>query len=348
MIRAAHTGRVSVRDRLLAVFVAICWGLNFPATAIALQHFPPFLMGALRFTLIAIPTLLLVPRPKVPLRWLIGTGLGLGVLQFAFLYVGMVAGMPSGLASLVLQASAPFTVIIAAVALRERLSARQLAGILLAVGGLAVIAVHRAQYASLLPVILTLCAALGWAIGNICSRQAGAPSPFRLTLWMSVVPPIPLLIMSLIFEGPVRISQTMITVITPQALPAVFGLLYIVLIATLIGYGLWNGLLARHPSSEVAPFSMLVPIVGVASSWVAFGERAEPVVIIAGLAVIGGVLWASRKGRLRGVPDPVPVPAPLGSGHGRLLSRGLPAVRAVHQESVDGPGGGRTGPAATE
>lgn len=333
---------------MLAVFVAVCWGLNFPATAIALQHFPPFLMGSLRFALIAVPTLLLVPRPKVPLRWLVGTGLGLGVLQFAFLYVGMAAGMPSGLASLVLQASAPFTVIIAAVALRERLSGRQVAGILVAVGGLAVIAVHRAQYASLLPVILTLCAAVGWAIGNICSRQAAAPSPFRLTLWMSVVPPVPLLIMSMIFEGPARIGQTMTTVITPQALPAVFGLLYIVLIATLIGYVLWNGLLARYPSSEVAPFSMLVPIVGVASSWFAFGEQVEPVVIIAGLTVIGGVLWASRKGRLRGVPEPVSTEAPLGSGHGRLLPRRLPAVRAVHPEPVDRTRRRRAGTTATD
>lgn len=308
-VRSPQTGRVSVRDRLLAVLVAVCWGFNFPATAFALQHFPPFLMGSLRFTLIAIPTLLLVPRPKVPLRWLIGTGVGLGALQFAFLYVGMAAGMPSGLASLVLQASAPFTVIIAGVALRERLSARQVIGVLIAVAGLAAIAVHRAQYAALLPVILTLCAALGWAIGNICSRQAATTEPFRLTLWTSIVPPIPLLILSLIFEGPAKIGETMITVATPAALPSVLGLLYIVVIATLIGYGLWNNLLSRHRSSEVAPFSMLVPIVGVASSWLAFGEQVEPLVIIAGVAVIAGVWFASRKGRVRAVPELDRVPS---------------------------------------
>jgi O-acetylserine/cysteine efflux transporter len=124
-----------------------------------------------------------------------------------------------------------------------------------------------------------------------------------------MVPPIPLLIMSLIFEGPAKISQTMITVATPAALPSVLGLLYIVLIATLIGYGLWNNLLSRHRSSEVAPFSMLVPIVGVASSWLAFGEQVEPLVIIAGAAVIAGVWFASRKGRVRAVPEVDRVPA---------------------------------------
>lgn len=304
---------MSVRDRLLAALVALCWGINFPATALALQHFPPFLLAALRFTLIAVPTLLLVPRPRVPVRWLIGTGLGLGLLQFTFLYVGMAAGMPSGLASLVLQASAPFTVIIAAVALRERLSRRQVIGVLVAVAGLTAIALYRGQLASPVPVLLTLLAALGWAIGNICSRQAAPSEPFRFTLWTSVVPPVPLLILALIFEGPERIGEAMITVPSPAALPAVFGLLYVVLIATLIGYGLWNNLLSRHRSSEVAPFSMLVPIVGVASSWLAFGERVEPVVIIAGAAVIGGVWFASRRRRIRALPEPEPAPTHLES-----------------------------------
>ena len=101
---------MSSRDRLLALLVPVLWGLNFPATAYALQHYPPMLAAALRFTLLAIPTLLFVPRPKIRLRWLIGTGVGLGILQFGFLYVGMVAGLPSGQASVLLQASAPFTV----------------------------------------------------------------------------------------------------------------------------------------------------------------------------------------------------------------------------------------------
>ena len=171
-----------LRHRLLAVFVAVCWGVNFPATALALEHFPPLFMVALRFTLIAVPTLLLVPRPAVPLRWLLGVGLGTGTMQFAFLYLGMAAGMPSGLASLVLQASAPLTVVLAGVWLRERITGRQAVGIAVAVLGLAAIALHRSQVAALLPVVLTLCGALGWAIGNVSTRKAQAPNALHLTL----------------------------------------------------------------------------------------------------------------------------------------------------------------------
>ena len=290
------------RDRLLALLVAVCWGLNFPATALALQHFPPLLMVALRFGILAIPTLIFVPRPQVKLRWLIGTGLGIGLLQFAFLYLGMAAGMPAGLASLVLQASAPSTVVLAGVFLAERITRQQVVGVLLSVAGLGAIALHRGETAALLPVVLTLAGALGWAIGNLCSRRAAAPNPFHLTLWMSVIPPIPMLAVSLLVEGPQRIATSLATAFTPQALPALFGLLYIIVIATVLGYGIWNSLLARYPSSSVAPFSMLVPIVGVLSSWAMFGERIDAIEAVAGAAVLAGVLIGSLRLRVEN-PD---------------------------------------------
>jgi O-acetylserine/cysteine efflux transporter len=292
-----HDGNMTLRDRLLAALVAVCWGVNFPATALALEHFPPLFLVALRFALVAIPTLMFVPRPKVPVRWLVGVGLGIGVIQFAFLYLGMAAGMPSGLASLVLQASAPLTVLIAGVWLREKITPRQGVGIAIAVLGLAAIAVHRSQAAALLPVVLTLCGALGWAIGNVCSRKAKAPNALHLTLWMSVVPPIPMLALALVVEGPVLIGESLATAFTMEALPSVLGLLYVVIIATIVGYGIWNGLMSRYPSSVVAPFSMLVPVVGVLASWVAFGELIDAVEFSAGLAVVGGVLIASSVSR---------------------------------------------------
>jgi len=300
-----------LRDRLLALLVAVCWGVNFPVTAIALEHFPPLFLVALRFALIAIPTLIFIPRPKIKLVWLFGVGLGIGTVQFALLYLSMTVGMPSGLASIVLQASAPFTVIIAAIWLRERISSRQAAGIAIAVLGLAAIAVHRAQVAALLPVVLALCAALGWAIGNVSTRKAQAPNALHLTLWMSVIPPIPMFVISWFVEGPERIGTSLTTAFTLEALPSVLALLYLILIATLLGYGIWTGLLAKYPSSTVAPFSMLVPVIGVFSAWVAFGETIDLVELVAGAAVVLGVLVASYTRRRRIAETglaPVPVP----------------------------------------
>lgn len=281
------------RDRGLVLLVPVLWGLNFPATALMLTHYPPTLAATVRFVLLAVPAMLFVPFPQVRLRWLVGTALGLGVMQFSFLYLGMAAGMPAGLASLVLQASAPFTILLAAGFLGERLTPLRLAGIGLAVLGLAIIGASRAQSAALLPVLLTLMAALGWAIGNICSRLARAPKPLQLTMWMSIVPPIPLFLLSLLMEGP-RILPTLSGAFTVAAMPANLGLLYIIVFATVVGYGIWNTLMSRYPASEVAPWSMLVPIVGVASSWALLGERPQPVELAAGLLVIAGVIVASR------------------------------------------------------
>src|SRR5437764_12209704 len=126
------------RDRLLAVLVAVLWGLNFLAIHATLGQFPPVFAGALRFAVIAVPTILFVPWPKVKVRYLLGYGLGFGTAQFAFLYIAMANGMPTGLASLVLQASAPFTVLLGSVFLGERVTPGQLGGTGLAVGALAV------------------------------------------------------------------------------------------------------------------------------------------------------------------------------------------------------------------
>lgn len=289
-----------LRDRLLALVVVVCWGLNFPAIHLSLDQFPPFFLVAIRFALLAVPTLLFVPRPQVPLRWLLGYGLGFGVLQFAFLYLAMDSGMPTGLASLVLQSSAPFTVLIAAAWLREHVSRRQAIGIGVAVTGLAGIAVLRAiggAEAGLLPVVLTLCGGLGWAFGNVCSRQARPQQPMSFMLWMSVVPPLPMLALSLIVDGPAAIGHSLTTLNTSTAAWALAGLAYTVLVATVVGSGLWTTLLARHPSHVVAPFSLLVPVVGFAASWLAFDEQPVPVELALGAVIIAGVLYASAPAR---------------------------------------------------
>jgi O-acetylserine/cysteine efflux transporter len=302
-----------LRDRLLAIVVAVLWGLNFPAIHLSLEQFPPFFLVALRFALIAVPTLLLVPRPQAPVRWLIGYGVGFGALQFAFLYLAMDTGMPTGLASLVLQASAPFTVLLGAVWLRERISARQAIGVAVAICGLGGIAALRAgdgASAGLLPVVLTLCGGLGWAFGNVSSRQAHPDSPMRFMLWMSVVPPLPMLALSLVVDGPAAIGRSLTTLGTPVAAWALAGLAFTVLIATIVGSGIWTTLLSRHPSGVVAPFSMLVPVVGIGASWLIFDERPAAGELALGAVIVAGVLVATRPPRRRTAPAPEAAPAP--------------------------------------
>jgi O-acetylserine/cysteine efflux transporter len=297
---------VTARDRLLAAVVAVLWGANFLAIHVGLEHYPPLLLAGLRFAVLAIPTVLLVPRPRVPLRWLIGYGLGFGTVQFLFLFVAMDVGMPTGLASLVLQASAPFTVLLGAVLLRERMSARQVVGTTLAVVGLLAIAMAQAQAAALIPLVLTLVGALGWAFGNLAARLADPPNPLHLTLWMSVVPPIPLLAASLLTEGPAADWASLRAAVTLEGVPGVLAIAYLAILATVLGSGIWTTLMRRYPAGVVAPYSLLVPVVGIALAAAALGERPSAVELVAGVVIVGGVLL--------GTPRPVSAPVTVDVG----------------------------------
>ena len=289
---------MTLRHRLLTCFVAVLWGGNFLAIHVGLEHFPPLFLAALRFAVLAVPAVLLVPRPQVPLRWLLAYGIGFGTVQFVFLFIAMDIGMPTGLASLVLQASAPFTVLLGVLLLRERISARQAIGIGLAVLGLAAIAVARAQMAALLPVLLTLLGALGWAFGNLAGRLAAAPNPLHFTLWMSIVPPVPLLLMSWIMEGPAAGWAALQAAVTLEGLPGVLAVGYIAVLATAVGTGIWTGLMRRYPAGVVAPYSLLVPVVGMGLAAAVLGERPTIVELVAAAVIVGGVLL--------GTPRPAP------------------------------------------
>ncbi|MEU4651548.1 EamA family transporter [Nocardia fluminea] len=300
------------RDRLLGLTVVVLWGLNFLAIRVGLDHFPPFFFVALRFAVIAIPVLIFVPRPAVRTRWLLLYGTGFGILQFAFLFTAMRTGMPTGLASLVLQSSAPFTVVLGAVLLRERLRPVQVAGLAVAVSGMVIIGADRMAGATLLPVLLTLAGGLGWAFGNIGARQAGADSPgynpLHLTLWMSVVPVFPMLALSMAVEGPGTGFRAIGASFSADGLPALGAVAYIAVLATVCGSGLWTYLMSRYPAGTVAPLSLLVPVVGIAAAWVVLDEQPSVAALAGGAVVIAGAFAATTGRGLPKAPSPALAP----------------------------------------
>lgn len=298
--------RVNTRDRLIGLTVAVLWGLNFLAIRVGLDHFPPFFFAGFRFLVIAVPVVLFVRRPNVPLKWLLLYGFGFGFLQFAFLFAAMNAGMPTGLASLVLQSSAPFTIVLGALLLRENVTRRQILGITVAIAGMALIGYDRSQAASLIPVVLTLLAGLGWAFGNLGNRLAKSTEPMRLMLWMCVVPPIPMLILSAAAEGPMTGLHALGSSFSADGWPGLVGLAYIVLLGTIAGSGLWTILISRHPAGIVAPFSLLVPVVGIAGAWIFLDETPSALSLIGAAVVIAGCLGGMATRR-----TPAPLAEPL-------------------------------------
>src|SRR5919204_267032 len=199
---------MSRRHTALAVVIAAVWGVNFVVIHAGLQHFPPLLFSALRFTFVALPAVFFVGRPGVRWYWVVAVGGSLGVVSFGLLFVGIDQGMPAGLSSLVLQAQVIFTVAFAAVALGERPRRAQLVGAAIALAGLAAIATDRAASAPIVPFVLVIGAAAAWGVANVCTRVAQPPDGLALMVWASLVAPLPLLALSFAFDGPHAIGST--------------------------------------------------------------------------------------------------------------------------------------------
>ncbi|MFN9529473.1 MAG: EamA family transporter [Pseudomonadaceae bacterium] len=282
------------KDLLLALLVIIVWGLNFVVIKVGLHGMPPMLMGALRFMLAAFPAILFVRRPQVPLRWMLAYGMTISLGQFAFLFYAMYVGMPAGLASLVLQSQAFFTLFFAALFLGERLRGSNLFGLLVAAGGLVLIGLQGGQAMTLAGFALTIAAASMWALGNVVTRKLGKVNLVGLVVWGSLIPPLPFLALSLWLEGPELISQSLRTL----SLDSLLVLAYLAFGATILGYGLWSRLLSRYPASQVAPFSLLVPVVGISSSALLLGERLGGLQMVGVALVMAGLLINVWGGRL--------------------------------------------------
>jgi len=267
--------------------VLLVWGVNFVVIKVGLRGVPPMLLGALRFLLAAFPAVLLVPRPRLPLRWLVAYGATIGLGQFAFLFTAMHVGMPAGLASLVLQAQAFFTLLFAAVFLGERWHLHNLAGLVLAAGGLALLgAAGGPARVPPLGFALTLCAAACWALGNVVTKRAGSVNLLGLVVWGALVPPIPFLALSLALDGPARVLGALAGLDGS----ALFAVAYLAWGATLVGYTLWGRLLSRHPTHRIAPLSLLVPVVGLASAALLLGEGLSARQALGGALVMAGLL----------------------------------------------------------
>jgi O-acetylserine/cysteine efflux transporter len=292
---------VRPRHLALAVGLAAVWGFNFVVMQVGLRHFPPLLYAGLRFAMAAFPALLIVGRPGVPWRWVAGVAATIGVGQFGLLLVGMRAGMPAGLTSLVLQMQALFTVLFAVTLLGERLTARRVLGLAVAFGGLALVAYDFGGSGPIGAFALCVAAAAAWGLGNVIQRRGAPPDAFRFTVWVSALSAPPLLLLSLWLEGTPALAAP---------LEGRLSLVYVAFVSTLGGFGLWGWLLHRYDASTVAPYTLLVPVFGMSSAALVTGEPLTWVKLVAAALIIPGVLYAGTRPRRATEPLRQPSPRP--------------------------------------
>ena len=280
-------------DILLTLAVVVIWGANFVVMKVGLEVLPPLLFTFLRFLFAALPLVLFVRRPAVPLRLIAAYGLAQFAIQFAMLFGGMKLGMPAGLSSLVIQLQAFFTIALAALMLGERPRAAQLAGAAIALAGMGLVAIHIESKTTLVGLAMVIAGGVSWAFGNIYTKRialhaqaSGAKvEALQIVAWGSLVAVPPLALMSLAVEGPDVIRSALAAIDWRIAAAVLFN----AYATTIFGFGAWSVLMRRYPTATVAPFTLLVPIVGMGSAAIFLGETMHWWAIAAGALVLAGL-----------------------------------------------------------
>jgi O-acetylserine/cysteine efflux transporter len=285
-------------DVCIAVLVAVVWGSGFVASRLALDELSPALMTAMRFAIAAVPCLL-VRRPKVSWAVLTAISSTLFLGQFLAQSWAIAHSVPIGLASVIVQSQALFTVAFAALAFGEFPTRLQIAGIGIAAIGLLMICGTIGFDFSVGAFAVLMISPVSFAIGNLLLRRARDVPMFDLFAWLCLVPPLPLLALAFAVDGP---STTWHSLLHMSA-TGWTSMIFIGAISTCIAYWLWGRLLRDYPAAQVVPFALLVPFVGSAASSAVFGETFGPLRLAGMVTVVGGIAVMLLSKRAQIVPE---------------------------------------------
>jgi O-acetylserine/cysteine efflux transporter len=287
-----HT--MTLTDIFIALGVVTIWGVNFVVIKIGLQELPPILFSALRFLFAALPLVFFVKRPQTSMRLVLVYGLFQFAIQFTLLFTGIKLGLPAGLASLVIQLQAFFTIGLAVLMLGERPKGVQLLGALVAFCGMALVALHLEGKATLIGFVLVVLAGVCWASANIATKKMGQVNALSLVVWGALVATPPLLLASWIVEG----GAAWQLAASSFSMKSLLTVLFQAYPNTILGFGIWSMLMRKYPSATVAPFSLLVPVAGMLSAAIVLGESLQWWKLAAGALVLGGLALSQFGARL--------------------------------------------------
>lgn len=278
---------MKARHLLLAIAITAIWGANFSVIKLGLTSVDPFILAGIRFTLCALPAIFFIPKPDVPWRYIMGYGLVFGIGLWGVVNLGIQSGLSAGIASLVLQFSAFFTILLGSWLFKESISRFQYAGMGLALCGLLSIVSIVDGTVTTAGLTLVLLGAVAWSAANVINKKAKTTQVFAFLVWSSAFSPIPLFALDYAVNGSTGYSA----LVNQIDYRAVLSILFQVYPNTLFGYWVWNSLLKRYPVSTVAPLSLLVPVFGLLGSAMIFNETlslnkiAAVVLIVSGLGV---------------------------------------------------------------
>jgi O-acetylserine/cysteine efflux transporter len=276
---------MNLKSILLAFLVVLIWGVNFSVIKFGLEELPPILFSSLRFFIVAIPAIFFIPFPKTSIWNVLGVGVFLGVLKFSFLFIAMKADASAGISSLLLQAQVIFTIILSMLIFKEKISLYQFIGMLIAFTGFGLFFFTVNTNITYLGLVLILSAAIFWSISNIIMKQVKGVNLLHFMVWVSLIPPLPLFVLSYIFE-----SHEPLTILLNSSVKTWASLAFTGYISTLIAFAIWGWLLKNYNSSVVTPFALSIPVVGIIGSNILLDEQLNFIETIGTVLILFGLL----------------------------------------------------------
>ena len=280
-------------DVLIAISVAVIWGMGFVIAKAGMSHFSPILLMALRFSLTAACLICFFRPPPGLFKQLFWISLISAALQYSLTFNG-VRGIDASTAALLVQLEVPFGLIMAWLVFGDRISIRQALGIVISFSGAVLIIGEPRLAGDLIYVFMVIGGAFTWAVGQIMIKKLGNIGGFMLITGVAIFAAPQLYIASFLLETD-QVSQ--FRTATPQAWAAV---IYLGLIMTALGYAFWYRLLGLYAVNQVMPFLLLLPVTSVAGGIFFLDESLTTKIALGGsLAILGVALitiqWAPAK-----------------------------------------------------
>jgi len=282
---------MSCGAKILVVIVVLVWGFNFAVIRWGIESIDPAMMTSLRFLFTSIPMIFFIKKPKVKMLVVATYGVLFGAGVWGLINVSIALGTPSGIASLLLQSSAFFTILVAAVFFKEKIAFTKKIGLGLAFIGFSVILFFREESVTIIGVVLVLLSAMFWTICNVIIKKYKPDDIVSFITWSSLFVPVPVLLFSFGQEfyatGTINFSNVMSM---PNS-EAWVSILFQAYITTLLGYGIWAWAITRYGLSDVAPFSLLIPVAGIFFGWLIYDEMLSMASVFGSVLILLGLAF---------------------------------------------------------
>ena len=269
-------------DIFAGLGVLLCWGLTFPIAKIGLTELPPLTMITLRYGLTALLLAPLLRLPKQGFGLLILIAVALGGFHFPLMFSG-VAGVDAAIAAIVMQTQSPFAVMLAVIILGEQLTAPRIFGLLIAFGGVALLAGEPAGQSSMLHIAMLVISAVAWAVASLLIKRVVNVGVFQLNAWIALLAIPQVAVASWVLES------GQVEAVLAAGLRGWGTVLFLALGGTLIGWGGMSYLLKNHPVSRVTPITLAIPVVGISAAVVFLDEPLTSLRLAAEMVVFVGV-----------------------------------------------------------